>query len=77
MSPSHSAFLARTHDEGASRRCVEEEDAARGVEGRRDVCGISGSVHYWYFLTMGFTYSKSIASLCSSGSPSVDSQAAT
>jgi len=28
---------ARTHDEGASVRCVKEEDEARGVEGRQNV----------------------------------------
>ena len=36
VSPSHRRQLARTHNEGASTRCVEAEDAARGVEGRRD-----------------------------------------
>jgi hypothetical protein len=46
-SPSHSAFLARIDDEGSALRTApdhrresagaEEEDAARGGDGRRDV----------------------------------------
>jgi hypothetical protein len=36
-SPSHSAFLARVDDEGSALRTFEEEDAARGGDGRRDV----------------------------------------
>ena len=34
FSARHRRHLARTHNEGASARCVKAEDAARGVEGR-------------------------------------------
>ncbi len=36
VSPSPRRHLAKTSDEGALDSCVEEEVAARGVEGRRD-----------------------------------------
>ena len=35
LSARHRRHLARTHNEGASARCVKAEDTARGVEGRR------------------------------------------
>ncbi|MCZ6738892.1 MAG: hypothetical protein O7C01_03845, partial [Actinobacteria bacterium] len=44
-SPSHRRHLARTHNEDASARCVEAEDAARGVEGRRDAAIICATHH--------------------------------
>ncbi len=35
--PSTRRHLARIDDEGAPDSCIEEEDAARGVEGRQNV----------------------------------------
>jgi hypothetical protein len=35
--PSTRRHLARIDDEGAPDPCIEEEDAARGVEGRQNV----------------------------------------
>ena len=43
--PSTRGHLAKTADEGALDSCVEEKVIARGVEGRRDACGIYGAVH--------------------------------
>ena len=37
--------LARIDDEGAAVCCVEEEDAARGLVGRRDATAIYEAVH--------------------------------
>lgn len=37
-SASHSASLARPQDEGTAGRTFEDENAASGVEGRRDAC---------------------------------------
>ena len=44
-------IVARTHDEGALAACVEEEDAARGVEGRRDAIIIWATDHYPLVMT--------------------------
>ncbi len=45
VSPSHRRHLARIDDEDALDPCDEEKDAARGVEGRRDVGEICAAVH--------------------------------
>ena len=45
VSPSTRRHLAQTADEGALNPFGEEEVAARGVEGRRDLCGIYAAVH--------------------------------
>ena len=43
--PSTRRHLARIDDEGAPDSCIEEEDAARGVEGRQNVIEFYGTLH--------------------------------
>ena len=47
VSPSHRRYLARMHNEDASARCVEAEDAVRSVEGRREAAIICATPHWF------------------------------